>query len=77
WDWTTFPEYLQAIDSRPHTIDLAALVPHDALRVFVMGERALASERATEGDVAAMREVLRDALRAGAAGFSTGRTDNH
>jgi N-acyl-D-aspartate/D-glutamate deacylase len=77
WDWTTFPEYLSAIDARPHTIDLAALVPHDALRVFVMGERALASEGATETDIAAMREVLRDALRAGAAGFSTGRTDNH
>lgn len=77
WDWTTFPEYLSAIDARPHSIDLAALVPHDALRVFVMGERALASERATEADIAAMRELLRESLRAGAAGFSTGRTDNH
>lgn len=77
WDWTTFPEYLDAIDARPHAIDLAALVPHDALRVFVMGERALASERATDDDIAAMRALLRESLQRGAAGFSTGRTDNH
>ena len=77
WDWTTFPEYMDAIDARPHTIDLAALVPHDALRVFVMGDRAIAAERATDDDIAAMRALLRASLDAGAAGFSTGRTDNH
>ena len=59
------------------TIDVAAQVTHDPLRVFVMGERAVHDEPANEADIAAMRAVLQDALRAGAIGFSTGRTDNH
>jgi len=77
WGWETFPEYLDVIDGQPHTIDLCALVPHDALRVFVMGDRALAEEPATDADIAEMAAVLREALDAGAFGFSTGRSDNH
>ncbi|MBM4357013.1 MAG: amidohydrolase family protein [Deltaproteobacteria bacterium] len=77
WDWQTFPEYMSALDVRPKTIDYALQVPHDALRVFVMGERGIAGEPATDDDVAAMRAHLREALLAGAAGFSTGRSDNH
>lgn len=77
WSWESFPEYLDALDARPHTIDVGAHVPHDALRVYVMGDRAEAGEIATETDVAAMRAELRAALEAGAIGFSTGRTDNH
>jgi len=77
WGWETFPEYLDVIDSQPHAIDLCMQVPHDALRVFVMGDRALAEEPATDEDIAAMAEVLREALDAGAFGFSTGRSDNH
>lgn len=77
WRWETFGEYMAALDAMPHTLDFACMVPHDPLRVYVMGERALAAERATEADVASMRAVLRAALEAGAAGFSTGRTDNH
>jgi len=77
WDWESFPEYLDAIDSRPHTMDFAAYVPHDALRVYVMGDRAAADEPATEADVAEMRRQLREALEAGAVGFATGRSDNH
>lgn len=77
WAWETFPEYLDAIDATPHAIDFAAHVPHDALRVFVMGERGIRGEAATDEDVAAMRAELRRALEAGAVGFSTGRTDNH
>jgi N-acyl-D-aspartate/D-glutamate deacylase len=77
WDWETFPEYLDAIDRTPRTLDVLAHVPHDALRVFVMGERALAEELATEADIEAMRRELGAALDAGAVGFSTGRTDNH
>ncbi len=76
WAWESFPEYLAAIDF-PHAIDFAALVPHDALRVFVMGERAIASEPATPRDIAEMRALLRAALEAGAVGFSTGRSDVH
>ncbi len=76
WDWESFPEYMRAID-RPHAIDFAVQVVHDALRVYVMGERAIADEVATEEDIAAMRALTREALEAGAVGFSTGRTDNH
>ncbi|HEX7699708.1 MAG TPA: amidohydrolase family protein, partial [Kofleriaceae bacterium] len=61
----------------PHAIDFLAQVPHDPLRMYVMGERAVAGEVATDDDIAAMRALLRSALEAGAAGFTTGRSDNH
>jgi len=77
FDWESFPEYMAALDRLPHSLDFLVQVPHDPLRMAVMGERALAREAATAQDVADMRLLLRDALQAGAAGFSTGRTDNH
>ncbi len=77
WDWETFPEYMDALDKRQKTIDYAVQVPHDALRVFVMGERGIRGEPATEEDVTNMQRVLRESLLAGAVGFSTGRSDNH
>ena len=77
WEWSSFPEYMSALDRKPHTLDFVTMVPHDALRVFVMGERAIAEEAASEEDIAAMRAILREALEAGAFGFSTGRSDNH
>lgn len=77
WGWESFPEYLDQIDSQPHTIDLCMQVPHDALRVYVMGDRAIAEEPATDADIAEMARVLAEALDAGAFGFSTGRSDNH
>jgi N-acyl-D-aspartate/D-glutamate deacylase len=77
WRWESFPEYLDALDAMPHTIDFAAHVTHDPLRVYVMGERGLRREEATDDDIGAMKAVLREALEAGAVGFSTGRTDNH
>jgi N-acyl-D-aspartate/D-glutamate deacylase len=77
WGWETFPEYMDRIDSFPHAIDFAVQVPHDALRVYVMGDRAIADEPATADDITAMRELVGRALDAGAVGFSTGRTDNH
>ncbi|MEN0066605.1 MAG: amidohydrolase family protein [Myxococcota bacterium] len=77
WDWESFPGYLDALDRVPHAADLVAQVPHDALRVYVMGERAVAGSDATDDDLEAMQRVLREAFEAGAAGFSTGRTDTH
>ncbi len=77
WAWETFPEYMDALETTPRTIDYALHVPHDAVRVFVMGDRALADEPATDADIAAMRDLVREALAAGAVGFSTGRSDNH
>lgn len=77
FDWESFPQYLDALADRPHSLDFACLVPHDPLRMYVMGDRARARERATVDDIAAMRGLLREALQAGAIGFSTGRSDNH
>lgn len=77
WGWQSFGEYMSVLDAAPHAIDFCAQVPHDALRMYVMGERAVAEEHATDADIDAMRQLLREALEAGAAGFSTGRSDNH
>jgi N-acyl-D-aspartate/D-glutamate deacylase len=77
WGWESFAGYLDTIAAAPHAIDVLAQVPHDPLRMYVMGERAIAGEAATEDDISAMRRLLREALEAGAAGFSTGRSDNH
>jgi N-acyl-D-aspartate/D-glutamate deacylase len=77
WGWESFSDYLDALAQTPRTIDVLAQVPHDPLRMYVMGERAVAGEPATDDDIAAMRRQLRVALEAGAAGFTTGRSDNH
>jgi N-acyl-D-aspartate/D-glutamate deacylase len=77
FNWRSFGDYLDVLQAMPHSLDFLALVPHDPLRMAVMGERALAQEAATPADIAAMQGLLRAALQAGAAGFSTGRTDNH
>ncbi|MCF6274289.1 MAG: amidohydrolase family protein, partial [Robiginitomaculum sp.] len=66
-----------ALDARPHTIDFLAMMPHDPLRVFVMGDRAVFDQRATDADIDEMRTLTREALEAGAVGFSTGRSDAH
>ncbi len=77
WDWETFPEYMDALDSKPHTIDFAALIPHDPVRVFAMGDRAVFDEPANDQDIAKMQDIVRNAMAAGAIGFSTGRSDVH
>ncbi len=77
WGWESFGEYLAAIDAKPHTIDFAAMAVHDPIRVYAMGERASFRETATADDIRAMQALLKDALDAGAAGFSIGRSDIH
>jgi N-acyl-D-aspartate/D-glutamate deacylase len=77
WDWETFDQFLCSLAMRPHDIDFATQVPHAALRVHVMGERALAAEAATPDDVAAMAGLARAGVEAGALGFTTSRTLNH
>jgi N-acyl-D-amino-acid deacylase len=76
WSWTTFREYLDAVDARPKGINYVANVGHSALRTYAMGERAF-SDEATPADLEVMGAELRDALRAGAYGLSTSRTHHH
>ncbi|MCU1626143.1 MAG: amidohydrolase [Pseudonocardia sp.] len=77
WNWLSFDEYLDALEARPHDVDLATQVPHAALRVHAMGARAAAYEEATPEEIALMAKLAKAAVRAGALGFSTSRTLNH
>lgn len=77
WDWQSFPEYLDALERIPHAIDFGAQIPHHPLRVFVMGDRAINREPATADDIAEMQRLTRQAMQAGAFGFTTSRTNSH
>ena len=75
WQWETFPEYLDALERMPRSVDVAAQLPHAALRAFVMGDRA--HDEATPEDIAAMAALTEEAMSAGAVGFTTSRTILH
>ena len=77
WQWETFEEYIQALEKNKLDIDVCALLPHAALRVYVMGERAIKHEVATIEDMQIMRKLAKEAVEAGAFGFSTSRTISH
>ena len=77
WQWESFAEYFDVLDKRQRDIDLCALLPHAAVRVYVMGDRAIRHEKATEADIAAMRKITAQAMRDGAFGISTSRTISH
>lgn len=77
WTWETFPQYLDALDKGKYTIDIAAQVPHGALRFYVMGERGANDEPGTEEDVRTMAQLIGEALEAGAVGFTSSRIMGH
>ncbi len=73
WNWESFGDYLDSVDSQPHDADIGAMLPHSALRVYVMRQRAVDREQATEADRAHMAQLTREAIEAGALGFGTSR----
>lgn len=77
WTWETFPEFLDAIESRSRDIDVAAFLPHSPLRVYVMGRRGVDREPATEEDLALMRKLAAEAVQVGALGFASSRLTLH
>jgi N-acyl-D-amino-acid deacylase len=77
WDWETFPEYLNALESRQRDIDVAAYLPHSPLRVYVMGRRGADREPATDEDLARMRALAKEAIEIGAIGFASSRFSFH
>jgi N-acyl-D-aspartate/D-glutamate deacylase len=77
WNWETFPEYLDALDSRRRDIDIAAYLPHSPLRVYVMGQRGADCEPATAEDLALMRKLAAEAIDVGALGVSSSRFAFH
>ncbi len=77
WDWETFPEYLDALEKLPRTVDVGTHVPHGAVRAYVLGDREQPGAVPTEADIAAMCDIVEEGVRAGALGFSTSRTVLH
>ena len=77
WDWESFPEYMDALARRPKALDIATQIPHSAVRAYVMGERGIQHDETTPDDLFEMCNIVREALKAGAYGFSTSRTFLH
>jgi N-acyl-D-aspartate/D-glutamate deacylase len=77
WGWESFPEYLDALDGLPHVLDVGTQVAHGPVRTYVMGERGAKNQPASREDIARMAEIVREAILAGALGFSTSRTIVH
>jgi N-acyl-D-aspartate/D-glutamate deacylase len=77
WEWETFPQFMDELERRPRAIDICAQAAHLPTRVYVMGDRAVRREPATPDDIAQMRDLTVEALRCGAFGFTTSRTDSH
>lgn len=77
WSWESFPEYLDALEKMPRSVDVATQVPHGAVRAYVMGKRGADNEKATPEDIEQMAAIVKEGLQAGALGFSTSRTMLH
>ena len=77
WDWETFPEYLDVLEKKPLALDVGTQIPHGAVRAYVMGQRGAEHATATADEISRMADIVGDAIRAGALGFSTSRTEKH
>jgi N-acyl-D-aspartate/D-glutamate deacylase len=77
WNWESFPEYLAHVERLPKGVNYGIFLGHDALRMYVMGERAFEKQAATQDDISRMRQLLKEALQAGALGFSSCFTNLH
>ncbi|MET0698501.1 MAG: amidohydrolase family protein [Mycobacterium sp.] len=77
WNWETFPEFLDTLEAGRRDIDVAAFLPHSPLRVYVMGQRGVDREPATDEDLAMMRKLAAEAISVGALGFASSRLTIH
>ncbi len=77
WNWETFPEYLDALEELPRSIDIGTHVPHGAVRAYVLGDREMPGAVPTADDISKMADIVEEGVRAGALGFSTSRTVLH
>jgi N-acyl-D-aspartate/D-glutamate deacylase len=77
WNWESYPDYLESLSKRRFDVDVGSQLPHAALRVYVMGQRGVDREPATEADINAMAAIAKRSMEAGAIGFGTSRTLNH
>jgi len=75
WEWETYPQYLQSIASRSHTVDIASMIPHAPVRTYVMGKNA--SQTPSTEELGRMCQIVREGIKAGAVGLSTSRTILH
>ena len=77
WQWESFPEYLDILENKPLAIDVGTQIPHGAVRAYVMGQRGIDREEATQEEIDQMSQIVKEAIQAGAFGFSTSRTEKH
>jgi len=77
WQWESFPEYLDTLEDKPLAIDVGTQVPHGAVRAYVMGQRGIDREEASQEEIEQMSQIVKEAIEAGAFGFSTSRTEKH
>ena len=77
WQWESFPEYLDILENKPLAIDVGTQIPHGPVRAYVMGQRGINREEATQEEIDRMSQLVKEAIQAGAFGFSTSRTEKH